>query len=120
MAEQLPILEAEFTFLRPKSSGMRGAQRYRCPLATLGRAFFPAEGGSEQAWIHDVSKIGIGLILNRCLESGTSLVVRFKGAGKILEVAATVAHSTPQADGSYRVGCTFARKLTADERDLLL
>ena len=121
MPEHLPVMEAEFTLLkkeRSENKGVRGAQRYRCRLATLGRLIFGDK--FEHAWVHDLSKLGVGLILSRLLAANTAMVVRLKGDSNCLELPATVVHSTQQVDGSWRVGCTFDRKLTADELDALL
>ena len=122
MADQIPVVEAEFTLLKRHlgGTGARGSPRYRCALATLGRLFFADGGKPEDAWVHDLSKIGVGLNLSRPLEAGTGLTVRLKGVAGVLEVAANVVHSTPQVDGTWRVGCTFGRKLTADELDNVL
>jgi len=120
--EQIPVVEAEFTLLKRHlvGSAARGSPRYRCALATLGRLFFSDKNRPEDAWIHDVSKIGVGLNLSRPLETGTELTVRLKGESGVLEIPANVIHSTPQVDGTWRVGCTFGRKLTADELDNVL
>jgi hypothetical protein len=123
MADQSPVVEAEFTLLKrhmTPGSGVRGSPRYRCALATLGRVCFPTQQAPEDAWIHDLSKIGVGLNLAKSLAIGTSLMVRLKGGSLVLEIVATVIHATPLVDGTWRIGCTFERKLTADELDSLL
>ncbi len=122
MPEQIPAAEAEFTLLRTKvvRDGARGSPRYRCALATLGRLLVQGTGKAENAWIHDLSKIGVGLNLSRALDAGTALVIRLKGETAVLEIPASVIHSTPQSDGTWRIGCAFARKLTADELDNML
>jgi hypothetical protein len=123
VAEQISGIEAEFTLLKAKgpASGMRAAPRYRCPLATLGRIHFPACDTSEEAWIHDLSKVGAGLILERPLDAGEAVNLKLRGEnGVLVDIAATVIHSTPQVDGTWRVGCSFGRKLSSEERDLLL
>jgi|SRR5262245_6028937 len=121
MPEQIAAVEAEFTLLRAKAvhEGARGSPRYRCALATLGRLSLQ-DGKTENAWIHDLSKIGVGLNLSRALDAGTALVLRLKGETAVLEIPASVIHSTSQADGTWRVGCAFVRKLTADELDSML
>lgn len=122
MAEQSPVVEAEFTLLKRHmtTSGVRGSPRYRCALATLGRLYFPPQANPEDAWIHDLSKIGVGLNLAKPLDAGTPLVVRLKGGTLVLEIEAKVVHSTPQVDGTWRVGCAFGRKLSAEELESLL
>jgi hypothetical protein len=122
MADQIPVMEAEFTLMRRrfKQAGLRSSQRYRCPLATLGRLIFPGEDKSEDVWVQDLSKIGVGLGLNRALEVSTALRVRLKAEAQVIEVDAVVAHSTQLIDGTWRVGCAFGRKLTAEELETLL
>jgi hypothetical protein len=123
MADQSPAVEAEFTLLKrhmTPGTGVRGSPRYRCALATLGRVSFPPQNTAQDAWIHDLSKIGAGLNLAKPIQPGTAVVVRLKGGTLILEIPATIIHSTALIDGTWRVGCSFSRKLSAEELDCLL
>jgi hypothetical protein len=123
LADPITSVEAEFTLLKRHFTGVkqRVAQRYRCPLATLGRLAF-ADGRTEEAWAHNLSETGIGLNMGHALEPGTVLIIRLKGSAQsqALALAAVVIHSTRELDGSWRVGCAFDRKLTPEEMDALL
>jgi hypothetical protein len=124
MAEpQMTSVEAEFTLLQRHFTGIkrRVAQRYRCPLATLGRLSF-ADGSQEEAWANNLSETGIGLNMNHALEAGTSLTIRLRGAvpGRTLALQAQVVHATQELDGSWRIGCAFAGKLSQEDLDTLL
>jgi hypothetical protein len=118
-----PTVEAEFTLLKRHFTGIkrRAAQRYRCPLATLGRLSLP-DGTHEDAWAHNLSETGIGLNMGHALEPGTTLLIRLKGTtnGALLSLAARVVHATAEVDGSWRIGCAFVDKLGPDQLDSLL
>jgi hypothetical protein len=123
MTEPISQVEAEFTLLKRHFSGIkrRAAQRYRCPLATLGRITLP-DGNQEDAWAHNLSESGIGLNLSHSLEPGTGVLIRLRAAGKpgTLTVAASVVHSTEEVDGSWRIGCRFADHLSPEQVDAFL
>jgi hypothetical protein len=123
VADPITSVEAEFTLLKRHFTGVkrRVAQRYRCPLATLGRLVF-ADGRTEEVWAHNLSETGIGLNMPHALDPGTAVLIRLKGSTQNLAVAlaAVVIHSTRELDGSWRVGCAFDRKLTPEEMDALL
>jgi hypothetical protein len=123
MADKISAVEAEFTLLKRHFTGVkrRAAQRYRCPLATLGRISLP-DGTQEEAWAHNLSETGIGLNLSHSLEAGTPVLIRLKGAapGSGLAQAARVVHATEEVDGSWRIGCAFLERLNPDQLDALL
>src|SRR5690349_7463454 len=104
MADQITAVEAEFTLLKQHFTGVkrRVAQRYRCPLATLGRLSL-GDGSTEEAWAHNLSETGIGLNMTRALDPGTALVIRLKGSSQklLLTLAAQVVHATQELDGSW-------------------
>jgi len=124
MTEPLTGVEAEFTLLKHHFTGIRRrtAKRYRCALATLGKITFPGENASLEAWAHNLSESGIGLNLDRSLPEGVVVNIRLKGpqSDGALTVAAKVAHSTQQLDGTWRVGCAFEQELTPEQLELLL
>jgi hypothetical protein len=98
----------------------RAAPRYDFRLATPARLRLP-DGTQEHCWAHDLSEVGIGLDLAWPLEPGTPLLVHLKAAPPHagFEVAAGVVHTTELA-GGWRVGCAFARRLTAEQVERLL
>jgi hypothetical protein len=124
MADQLLPVEADFTLLKKNLVKVkrRGAVRYRAGLATLGRVLFPETGESLEAWVQNLSTSGIGLTLTRPLDVGTAVVIRLVGTNKgvVLKLNATVAHSTQEIDGAWRVGCALEQPLTSEVLETLL
>jgi len=124
MSEPIIPVQAEFTLSKSNFDKIkrRAAVRYRCTLPTLGYLFFPQTGESVEAWVHNLSETGIGLNLNRPLDPGTPVNIRLTGITDNLsiKVAARVLHATQEIDGSWRIGCEFGEKLTAEMLDSLL
>jgi hypothetical protein len=124
MSDQIIPLEAEFTLLKKDLRGIkrRAAIRYRSALATLGKLIFPESTETWDAWISNLSETGVGLNLSAALEAGRPLVLLLKLPTQrlTLRLPARVIHSTPEVDGTWRVGCEFANKLTPEELDALL
>jgi hypothetical protein len=93
----------------------RGATRHPSSLKI---ACYPV-GGSlmerRQARIRNVSKTGIGLVVDRAWQSGTMLIVELPGEESTKTVRARVVHSTPQMSGTYLVGCNFESALSDAE-----
>ena len=119
-----PIISAEFTLLRQQVPGaaVRGARRYRCDLATLCRLTAPPAEDSSTAWVHNISKRGIGLICSQEFAAAQNLTLRLRKNDRsgVIEIAATVVHATAQVGGAWRVGCLFERDLSDDEIDSCL
>jgi hypothetical protein len=124
MSEPVAPVDAEFTLLKRHLTAIkrRASVRYRSNLATLGQMFFPDKGETEEVWVHNLSETGIGVNLDRSLEAGANVVLRLKGTADfiMLQLSARVVHSTQEVDGSWRIGCEFEKKLTADELETLL
>jgi hypothetical protein len=124
MSEPLVPVDAEFTLLMRHMSEVkrRASVRYRSNLATLGQLFFPDNGQTWEAWVHNLSECGIGLNLNQPLEPGANIVIRLKGQSDfiMLQLPARVVHATQEVDGTWRVGCEFEKKLSPEDLDTLL
>jgi hypothetical protein len=124
MSEPIIPIQAEFTLPRSNTDKIkrRAAVRYRCNLATLGYLFFPQTGESVEAWVHNLSETGIGLNLSRPLAPGTPVAMRLTSTPDNLsiKIPAQVVHATQEIDGSWRIGCEFGEKLTAEMLDSLL
>jgi c-di-GMP-binding flagellar brake protein YcgR len=124
MPDSTVPIEAELTLFRPKVHKIprRGAERYRCALASAGKLLFPATGETISAWLNNLSTTGIGLNLPRALELGLAMVIQVRVEGKTepVKLPARVVHSTLEADGSWRVGCNFDAPLSNDELESLL
>lgn len=82
-----------------------------------------APGGREPAWpgrVHDISKAGIGLILQHRFNPGTALLVDLREtAGAVLRtVRVRVVHATAILDDGipyWLLGCVFDRPLNEAE-----
>jgi len=100
----------------------RATVRYRCAPATPGRVILPDDHEYQRAWVLNLSRAGVGLHMARNLEPGTLLVIQLKGngGGKSYELAAQVAHATPQLDNEWLIGCAFLRPLSEQDLDDLL
>ena len=119
----IPV-EAELTLFRSKLVGIRRRtmDRYRCALATSGKLHFPGTGDTVTAWVCNLSRGGIGLNLSDTIQAGQEMVIHMKSTdgSTSLKLPARIVHSTPEIDGTWRVGCEFHTPLTADELDALL
>jgi hypothetical protein len=122
MLERAIPVEAEFTLLKKNIKGgrVRLGARYRCALATLGRLVFTETGSISEVWIHNLSKKGIGLNLDRPIDVQTPVVVHLKNSFTSFRLGARVIHATPQADGTWRIGCELLDELTPEMLDDLL
>jgi hypothetical protein len=124
MPEQAIPAEAEFTLLKRQMKGVkvRSFVRYRCALATLGRLYIPDTGETLESWICNLSQRGIGLNLERSLDPGTPLVIHLRSSNQstAFKLAGRVIHATPEADGSFRIGCELLDPLTPEMLDELL
>ena len=116
-------VEAEFTLLRKQIMGIkrRKAERFRCPIASLGKLNVPQSEENIEVWVKNLSRTGIGINLSKPLEIGTDVIVCLKGPDqKAFRKASRVVHATAEVDGTWRVGCEFSTELTEDELDSLL
>ena len=100
----------------------RATVRYRCPPATSGRL----QAGDDQeflrAWILDVSRTGLGLLLTRPMPAGMPVAIHLRGHQTLAmyEFAARVVHCTPQYGAEWLVGCELAQLLTPEILEDLL
>lgn len=121
MNETTPIVEAEFTLLKRNGpgAGMRTARRYKCMLGVLGKMIRP-NLPDEEVWIHDLSKEGVGLNVDHAPEIGSPIALRVRIGSEKKVFRAIVVHATAQVDGTFRVGCRFDRKISAEDLEALL
>lgn len=124
MNEQSIPVEAELTLFRPRLSNLkrRGARRFRCGLATIGKLHFPNESTTLEACVYNLSQTGVGLNLAAPLEVGRDLViqVRVPGSRDSMRVSARVVHCTQEVDRSWRIGCAFAEPISPEVLEALL
>jgi PilZ domain len=124
MTESKVAIEAEFTLLRHQMQGMkkRKLERFRCPIAAMGKLQFPGRSDRLDVWVINLSKGGIGINLSHPLDSGAEVTISLKSDDQktLFQKNSRVVHSTQQIDGSWRVGCEFFDEMSEDELDTLL
>jgi c-di-GMP-binding flagellar brake protein YcgR len=122
MSEPVIPLEAELTLFRnPTTLQRRRDRRYRCSLATSGKLQFEKTGETVSAWVSNLSRGGVGLDLQKQLPAGQEFVLLLRNVENgIVRLFATVAHSTPIANGGWRIGARFSDKITAELLETLL
>jgi hypothetical protein len=101
----------------------RATIRYHCAPATLGRVALPPKEETQQGWVLDISRNGLGLLLPRPLPSGLPVLVRMKdtAGANVYDLPGQVVHATKQvAGGEWVVGCRLDAPLTQDDLDALL
>jgi hypothetical protein len=94
----------------------------RYPSNRLASCAFPPLYERVAAKVRDISQTGIGLLVHRVLEPGTSVVIRLKSAIRRLpvELGARVVHCTPRSEGDWLLGCALDHKLLPQELHALL
>jgi len=124
MTESKVAIEAEFTLLRKQIQGIkrRKLERFRCPIAAMGKLHFPNSSERLDVWVINLSKGGIGINLSHPLESGAQVTICLKSDDQktLFQKNSRVIHSTQQVDGSWRIGCEFDEQMSDDELDTLL
>jgi hypothetical protein len=71
----------------------------------------------RSATLRDVSPSGAALLVGAPLEPDTALLLQVPGDEKdsLRSLPARVVHGSRQVDGSWLVGCEFARRLSPEE-----
>jgi len=95
----------------PTESERRVATRH---ASTLRIACYPAGGGLAErrtARVRNVSKSGVGLVLDRSWQPGQAVVLELPLGEGVRLTRARVVHSTSQPGGCFLVGCTFDQPL---------
>jgi hypothetical protein len=100
----------------------RAFVRYPCDLET---SCHPLTSGSGPEWagqISDLSRGGVGLILNRRFELKTLLAIELHGrTGQFARrVFGRVVHVKRREDGSWLMGCALTTELSDEDLDALL
>jgi hypothetical protein len=124
MTDSKVAIEAEFTLLRKQMQGVkrRKRERFRCPIAAMGKLQFPGRNDRLDVWVINLSKGGIGINLSHPLDTGAEVTICLKSDDQktLFQKDSRVIHSTQQIDGSWRVGCEFVSEMSDDELDTLL
>jgi hypothetical protein len=98
----------------------RATVRYRCAPATPGKLYIADDQEYQRAWIMNLSKTGVGLVLPRPLAAGILLVIRMRGANGPVDLPAHVVHSTSQSPNEWMIGCELLQPLQDEVLDTLL
>jgi hypothetical protein len=71
----------------------------------------------RSATLRDVATSGAALLMGGPLEPGTALLLQVPGEEKdsLRPLPARVVHGARQEDGTWLVGCEFARRLSQEE-----
>jgi hypothetical protein len=91
------------------------------PGYTIGPLRLIADGNSFSADVHDMSIIGIGLIVNVPFPDGSYFIVESGPKGRKLtnRLTAELRHTTERADGRLLLGCSLSRHLIAEDFEIL-
>ena len=86
--------------------------------SSLRIACYPAGSGlleRRMVRIRNVSRTGIGLIVDRHWHQGLALILELPAEDGVRSARAKVVHSTSQPGGTFLVGCTFDSPLSDAE-----
>jgi PilZ domain len=97
-----------------------GQERRAAPrqASTLKVTCYPAGAGlleRRQGRVRNVSRSGIGLVVDRRWEAGTALIVELPVEDGVRPVRARVVHATQQLGGLFLTGCSLEKHLTDEE-----
>jgi hypothetical protein len=100
----------------------RAALRYHWDVEIPCSPVPECEDPSWSARVQDISTTGIGLVVDRYVEPETYLAVQLQCDEFLLSytVLVQVKNLRTQGDGSWRLGCEFARTLSEEEVRTLL
>jgi PilZ domain len=108
----------------PRGVELRVWERFSCGLETSCQPL-AARGDNDMCWstrIKDISVGGMGLVLTRRFERGTSLAIEIPATASTPSdtLLAKVMHVTRLPDGQWLLGCAFVSILGDDEVQNLL
>ena len=100
----------------------RAAVRHFVRPGVTSTACVPERSRPWKAMIYDLSRTGIGMVMNQSFDAGIELAVELFSPDMVLSytVLTRVAHSTRQNNRSWLVGCRFVRELSEEELQNLL
>ena len=100
----------------------RARVRYRCESLQHNRAFISNSSKTLAAQVVDLSRTGVGLLLEAPIEKGTMLLIELGDGSKDVsfELMAEVVYAQQNETGAWRCGCELLREISEDELHLLL
>lgn len=110
---------------QPRAPGQRNRRttvRYHCAPATPGKVFLPEDHEYQRAWVENLSRNGVGLVLDRYIPMHTVLTVRMHQGdnGATVDLVAQVVRVEQRRDGDIYVGCELMETLSLEKLDALL
>ena len=98
----------------PQVNDRRLGSRCSCSLSAACEPIPPGSAEHFSGTVHDISEDGIGLLLDRRLETGCYLWVVMRGADDVLlgKMMTRIVHATSQADGHWLHGCLFTKEVS--------
>jgi hypothetical protein len=106
----------------PSGPGRRVTVRYPLPADITCPLTGDAWQGPQRATVRDVSRGGIGLLLDAPVALGARMLIELHGEGSrpLRRLACRVVHVTERGGGAWVVGCAFDAPLSASEREAVL
>jgi hypothetical protein len=103
-------------------SNQRATVRYRCAPATTGKLFLADDHECQLAWIINLSKTGVGLVVSRPVPVGAYVLLNLRSIDRstVFELAGHVMHSTMQTQTDWLIGCELLQPLSDDDLDAML
>jgi hypothetical protein len=114
MSEHLSLLPAKAS-QHAAELERRASVRYQCSEEISCSSLAPFDRLSGKA--RDISRGGVALILGARIRVGTEVLIDLKtrNPGIALTLRARVVHATPEAEGSWIVGCEFISMPTEEQ-----
>ena len=113
---RLPVEEAQ----QSVRGNRRAAVRYRCAPATTGKLCLENEQELERAWVINISKKGLGMVVPRALPKDAYLVLQMRSGNGLIDLPVQVVHATRHNQTEWIVGCELIDPLDDDELEALL
>ena len=113
---RLPMEEAQ----RLARANHRATVRYRCAPATSGKVFLADDQEFRRAWVINISKTGIGVVVARPLPVGAFLTIQMRAGQETIDMPAHIVRIFRQSQAEWFIGCELINPLNDDELDGLL
>lgn len=99
----------------PQVSDRRAGSRCSCSLTATCEPTGQETVNHFSGTVQNISEDGIGLLLDRPLETGCHFWVVMRGADDVLlgKMMIRVVHATSQADAQWLHGCLFTKEVSA-------
>lgn len=108
--------------VRPAVPDSRNWERFPCSVKATYAIATDETASAGPATVQNISASGVGLLVDRRIETGTLLTVDLHSADgrTTTSVLACVVHLTDQGDGGWALGCNFIHERSAGDLKALL